>query len=189
MATFNEKIKKIILRIKEMFLPVVPFREEEMVNFVTPVEESSDICEATTVVYPETDTPTSVENIVEGFEPCDISEEVIIDVFSPEYTYTVGEAIDSYISVKEAELKPSTIKGYKNIREHYFPNLMGLDVNYVDQSHLQAAIDVEIMEGRSRKSVQNAMTLLRNSMKKAYDDRKLLDDPTIFDVTIPKEQK
>ena len=160
MATFNEKIKKVWIRINNFFSLVEPDS-----GVLTPVE-------STTEVYPEIDEPVSVEEI--------------IDTEDPANTYTVGEAIDAYIAGREDSLNPKTVKNYRGIRERRFPNLMVLDVNFVDQAHIQAAIDTEILEGRSKKSIQNAMMLVRNAMKKAYADGKLLDDPTIFDVTYPE---
>ena len=159
MATFNEKIRKVWIRINNFF------------SLVEPNSVVTAPVESTTVAYPEIDESVPVEEI--------------IDTEDPVNTYTVGEAIDAYISSREGELSPKTVKNYRGIRERYFQPLMGLDVNFIDQAHIQCAIDNEIKEGRSKKSVQNAMMLVRNAMKKAYEDGKLLEDPTIFDVTYP----
>ena len=61
---------------------------------------------------------------------------------------TVGQIVDLYIQSREKlGRSPTTIQEYKSIRDHAFPDLMGMVLKDLDEDVLQAAIDTEA--GRS----------------------------------------
>lgn len=72
---------------------------------------------------------------------------------------TVGEAIDRYIESKDSVLSPSTISGYKRIREHAFPELMKTRIPALTQEAVQRAVN-KMAKDKSPKSVRNAHGLL-----------------------------
>ena len=71
---------------------------------------------------------------------------------------TVGEAVDEYIASKDRVLSPSTIKGYKSLRENRFKPYMDRDIR--SGINWQRAINDELGENIGPKSVRNAWSLI-----------------------------
>lgn len=87
-------------------------------------------------------------------------------------SWTLGEAIDHYIELKEPLLSPSTIQGYRKIRCRSFQNIMSVPLKKVTTDILQEAVLLEMERPRvSRKkdgSVDQARTQSAKSVKNAY---------------------
>lgn len=91
------------------------------------------------------------------------------DAFIEEYKnkqnrFTVGQAIDGYISLKKNVLSPSTLRGYINLRNNHFPSLMDLDIHELDSFAMQRAIN-EAAATKSRKTILEAKNLIASSLK------------------------
>lgn len=72
---------------------------------------------------------------------------------------TLGTAIDRYIESKDAILSPSTILGYKRIRNNAFPELMYLRLAKLTQEKIQKSVN-QMSKTHSPKTVRNAHGLL-----------------------------
>lgn len=72
---------------------------------------------------------------------------------------TVGEAIDRYIDSKDAVLSPSTIAGYKRIRQNTMQGIMDIGLADLRQEDVQREIN-RMAKDRSPKSVRNSHGLL-----------------------------
>lgn len=72
---------------------------------------------------------------------------------------TVGEAINKYIEIKSSVLSPSTIRGYRIIREHRLQTLMNIPLDKLTQEQVQKAINDECRR-LSPKSVKSSHGLL-----------------------------
>lgn len=76
---------------------------------------------------------------------------------------TVGEAIDKYIEIKSNILSPSTIRGYKKIRNNNLQNLMNIDISDLTQEDVQIEINIEAAT-HSSKTVRNMHGLLSSAL-------------------------
>lgn len=56
---------------------------------------------------------------------------------------TLGDAIDAYISSRDAALSPATIAAYKSIRKVRLQTLMGMQISQINNRILQTAINEE----------------------------------------------
>ncbi len=92
---------------------------------------------------------------------------------------TVGEAIDQYIESKSNILSPSTIRGYKVMRQNYLKSIIDKPLLKVTTSDVQAAINEEART-HSSKSVRNIYGLLSAAVK-GYSVN--------FDVALPQKEK
>lgn len=77
---------------------------------------------------------------------------------------TVGDIIDEYVSKRRISLSPSTLRGYKTIREKYFQAIMGVDFALLTDKQLQAAID---NDAHSPKTVKNAVQFILSACREA----------------------
>ena len=110
---------------------------------------------------------------------------------------TVGEAIDKYIEASGHTLDPSTLSGYRKIREHAFPELMELPVANLTDHQAQTAIDKEctrITQGNrkaliSPKTVHNEWGLVARALRaicgKTYNIRLPRIPQKIIDIPEP----
>lgn len=90
--------------------------------------------------------------------------------------YTLGEAIDAYIALKEPVLSPTTIQGYKKIRKNSFQSLMDVKIKKITEDMLQKAVNDELKrKAQSRpngsgkvstKTVRNSFGLITATLKK-----------------------
>lgn len=87
---------------------------------------------------------------------------------------TVKKAFDKYIESKEGVLSPLTIRGYKSIRDHYFKDIMSMNLTDLTQDDIQIEIGKLKVAGLSPKTIRNAHGLI-NSVLKAYRPNLRLD--------------
>jgi integrase len=73
--------------------------------------------------------------------------------------FTVGEAIDKYISSKDSVLSPSTIRVYKKYRRLYLQTIMDIKLSDIEQEEIQNAVN-EDSKSHSPKTIRNAHGLL-----------------------------
>lgn len=67
---------------------------------------------------------------------------------------TFGEAVDAYISAREAVLSPCTIRDYKSIRKNKVSSLMNISLRDISPEQIQNAINIEALSV-SPKTVRN----------------------------------
>lgn len=94
---------------------------------------------------------------------------------------TVGTAIDRYIESKNAVLSPSTLAGYKRIRNNAFQELMVRNLASLTQEDIQRAVN-KMAKDKSPKSVANAHGLLSATLS-VYRPNMVLR------TTLPQKQK
>lgn len=94
--------------------------------------------------------------------------------------FTVAQALDGYIGLKENVLSPSTIRGYGIIRRNRLQSLMDIDIHELDSFKMQMAIN-EDAKTVCRKSISEAKNLIVTALK-MYGIR--LD----LDVTLPAKK-
>lgn len=78
--------------------------------------------------------------------------------------FTVAQALEGYISLKENVLSPSTIRGYNIIRRNRLQSLMNVDIHEVDSFKMQKAIN-EDAKTVVRKSISEAKNLVVTALK------------------------
>lgn len=104
---------------------------------------------------------------------------------------TVGEAIDKYIESKSNVLSPSTIRGYRTVRNNNLQCLMDKAITDITADDVQRAINEEAL-GHSPKTVRNAHGLLSTVLETYASDLKLnttLPMRVKPDISIPKESE
>lgn len=102
---------------------------------------------------------------------------------------TLTAAIDRYIESKDSVLSPSTIAGYKRIRDNAFPDLMKRSLNTITQEDIQRAVN-KMAKTKSPKTVRNAHGLLSVVMETYRPDfvlRTTLPQKQKYDLSIPDE--
>lgn len=95
---------------------------------------------------------------------------------------TVKQAIDKYIESKDSVLSPSTVAGYKRIRDNHFSELMGTKLSELRPESIQRAIN-KMSREKSPKTVRNAYGLLTAVIGEYYPDLNLRN------ITLPQKQK
>lgn len=81
---------------------------------------------------------------------------------------SVHDAIDQYITVKEAALSPSTVTGYRSyLKTGKFYSLEDMDVSEVDQRSLQLWVSYMLEEDYKPKYIKNCYGLLRPALTMA----------------------
>lgn len=91
---------------------------------------------------------------------------------------TVAEAIEGYISSKEAVLSPSTIKAYRSMQHNAYGLISGKKIGKLNSYELQVFIS-RLTEDHSPKSVANIYGLLSSSLAMYLPDKS-------FHVSLPK---
>lgn len=94
---------------------------------------------------------------------------------------TVGEAIDRYITAKEAVLSPSTIRGYDRMRKNDYKFIEKKRIKNLSSEDMQLFVS-NLAQTKSPKSVRNAYGLLTASIALYAPDMH-------FNVTLPAKQK
>lgn len=94
---------------------------------------------------------------------------------------TLGQAYDDYIR-DHPELSPSTIAGYKRLRNNTFQSLMPRQLGSLTNAAINQEIRLMQASGCSPKYISNAVGLLRPVLKAYYKGFEL-------DVTLPKKQR
>lgn len=72
---------------------------------------------------------------------------------------TLGEAMDDYMEMLEHTLSPSTLRGYKSVRENRVPSLIDKPIKDITQAMYQKALDIEKKQ-LSPKTVRNIWGLI-----------------------------
>lgn len=93
---------------------------------------------------------------------------------------TLREAIDDYVKMKSGVLSPSTIRGYRTIKEHRFKALMDRPIDKITKADVQKAVSLEAKEV-SPKTVYNVYGLIRPVLKENGVD--------VFGVKLPQKIK
>lgn len=94
---------------------------------------------------------------------------------------TVKEAIDKYIESKDAVLSPSTVAGYKRIRDNHLSSLMGIKLCDLRQEAVQREIN-KMSKEKSPKTVRNAHGLLTAAVNEYYPE-------LVLKTTLPQKEK
>lgn len=102
---------------------------------------------------------------------------------------TVGQAIDRYIESKDAVLSPSTVAGYRRIRENALQDIMSIRLSELDQERVQRSVNKMARE-KSPKSVRNAHGLLSAVLAEYRPDmtlRTTLPQKRKYDIAVPTD--
>lgn len=102
---------------------------------------------------------------------------------------TVGEAVDRYIESKDSVLSPSTIAGYKKIKENQFPPIKDIKLGLLTQETVQKWVNT-MAKDKSPKTVRNAHGLLSAAVSAYYPElslRTTLPQKERHDIAIPSE--
>lgn len=102
---------------------------------------------------------------------------------------TVGEAIDRYITSKDAVLSPRTVAGYRDLRKNALQALMPVKLDALKSEQVQLAVN-EYSRTHAPKTVRNAVALLSSSLKMHAPDYHLsvtLPQPRRTEITIPED--
>lgn len=78
--------------------------------------------------------------------------------------FTVRQALDGYIALKQNVLSPATLRGYRNIRNSRLQSIMNVDVHDVDSFKMQQAIN-EDAATKSCKTIASARNLIMSALK------------------------
>ena len=107
------------------------------------------------------------------------------------HNLTLAQAIDRYIESKDAVLSPSTISGYKKIKDNSFPELMGVRLADLRKEAVQRAVN-RMAKEKSPKTVRNAYGLITAVVGEYCPDldlRKItLPQKERTDIVVPSEQ-
>lgn len=104
---------------------------------------------------------------------------------------TVGEAIDKYIESKCNVLSPSTIRGYRQVRNNSFAAIMDIGIDDITSAIIQIAVNEEA-EHSSPKTVRNKYGLLVSALTVYAPDLKIkvtLPQKVKPDIAIPTEDE
>lgn len=71
-----------------------------------------------------------------------------------------GEALEQYITSREAVLSPTTIHNYRSTQRNHLKTLMDINVSQITQEDIQNAINRETRAGMSPKSIRNIHGLI-----------------------------
>lgn len=105
----------------------------------------------------------------------------LLEEKKPASELTVGQAIDRYIESKDAVLSPSTVAGYKRVRENALQDIMHIKLSELSQERVQRAVN-KMAKDKSPKSVRNAHGLL-SAVLAEYKPNMVLR------TTLPQKQK
>lgn len=114
----------------------------------------------------------------------------LVEENKPIRDLTVGEAFDRYIESKDAVLSPSTVAGYRRIRENALQELMSIRLADLTQERTQRAVN-KMARDKSPKSVRNAHGLLSAVLAEYRPEmtlRTTLPQKQKFDVAIPSDE-
>lgn len=114
----------------------------------------------------------------------------LIEDTKPSSALTLKTAIDRYIESKDTVLSPSTIAGYKRIRDNAFQDLMSRNLHTITQEDVQRSVN-KMAKTKSPKTVRNAHGLL-SAVMDAYRPqfvlKTTLPQRQKYDVSIPDEE-
>lgn len=105
---------------------------------------------------------------------------------------TVSQAMEAYIAMKTPVLSPSTILGYKRYRDNYLQQIANINVTKLTQEQIQAAVNADVLAGKSPKTVRNAHGFLSAVLKQYRPNFALhttLPQKKPHEVHIPEEDE
>lgn len=105
----------------------------------------------------------------------------LIEAEKPVGALTVGEAIDKYIESKNAVLSPSTIRGYKQLRQNAMQDIADIRLDALTQDKVQRSVNA-MAKSKSPKYVRNSHGLLSATLA-AYRPNFILH------TTLPQKEK
>lgn len=108
-------------------------------------------------------------------------KEGLIEENKPIKEMTIGEAIDRYIESKDTILSPSTIRGYRQLRENSFQDIMNIRLSVLTQEHIQRAVN-KMAKEKSPKTIRNAHGLLSATLTEFLPNM-------VLRTTLPQKQK
>ena len=94
---------------------------------------------------------------------------------------TLGQLVDNYIASKQNVLSPSTINGYRKIRNKHLPDLMAMPADDITSEVVQFAVN-DLSADHSPKTVRNIIGLVITVLR-AYLPEKHLN------ITFPPKQR
>lgn len=96
----------------------------------------------------------------------------------------IGEAVDGYITLKEATLSPSTVRGYRQIYRNQFESSRfgNIKLAKLDSMTLQRFVSGLVEDGKSPKTVKNIYGLLISSIR-------MYSPGATFSITLPAAKK
>lgn len=94
---------------------------------------------------------------------------------------TVAEAIDRYIESKDGILSPTTINGYRNIRNNHLKGILNIKIDKITREEIQREINAESKK-HSAKTVSNVHGLLAAAISMQNPD-------FILRTTLPRKVK
>lgn len=96
---------------------------------------------------------------------------------------TIGEAVDGYITLKEAALSPSTVRGYRQIYRNLFETSRfgAIKLEKLTSTTLQRFVS-DLVEDKSPKTIRNIYGLLISSVR-------MYRPGVVFSVTLPAPKK
>lgn len=103
---------------------------------------------------------------------------------------TVGAAIDRYIESKDTVLSPSTVAGYKRIRENSLQGIMDVKLQDLTSEQVQREIN-KMAKDKSPKTVRNAHGLLSATLAEYKPEmvlRTTLPQKQRYETTIPSDE-
>lgn len=97
---------------------------------------------------------------------------------------TVGEAVKTYIDLKEAALSPSTVRGYRQIEQNVFSSSRfgGVYVSKLDTATVQKFVSGLVSDDKSPKTIRNIYGLLISAVR-------MYRPGVVFQVTLPAPRK
>lgn len=104
------------------------------------------------------DNENKIDNeLFDDLDEIEVEEEAVEE---PEKV-TLGALMNYYIDECKVTKSESTIKSYRSVQRNYFKYLQEKDVYEITASMVQGALDNEIENGKSQKSVKNAFSFLK----------------------------
>ena len=85
-----------------------------------------------------------------------------VDKFIP---VSVEKAIENYIELKTPVLSPTTILGYTRYKDNYLRSISNIILSKLTQEDVQAAVNNDVLAGKSPKTIRNAHGLLSAVLK------------------------
>lgn len=108
-------------------------------------------------------------------------KEARIEAASGHLDLTLREAMTEYIESKSAVSSPTTIKGYRDIRDNHLQDIIGIRITDITQQLIQVSVNREAAR-YSPKTVRNAYALFTATMS-------FFLPGTAFHTTLPQKEK
>ena len=103
---------------------------------------------------------------------------------------TVAQAMEAYIKSKNAVLSPSTLLGYKRIKDNYLQSIMDKNINKLTQEEVQIAVNQDAARGIGPKTLRNAhgfLSIVLRMYRPNFALSTTFPQKTHYEVNIPEE--